>query len=171
VAALLLQDLWAAKNQSLTTTADASLAAVRDAIVGNAAGPGYVADTDGLPATLRDLFIKPAGGAAFDPQTARGWRGPYLSSPTTGYAVDAARQFTYAYGKAGDPAPADSWGQPIVLQVPTAAATPADRKTYARLVSAGPDGILQTPADVLYPMPTTRGDDLVVFLYRPDVAP
>ena len=36
---------------------------------------------------------------------------------------------------------------------------------FARLVSAGPDGILQTPAETI-PVRTNRGDDLVLFLNR-----
>ncbi len=138
-------------SDAQTTATTVSLQCVRDAIAGSAAGPGYVSDIGALPVTLKDLFIMPATALPFDPPTAHGWRGPYLSSPTIPYAVNVFSQFHRAYGQAGDPAPADAWGRPLVLQIPTAALTAADQKTYARLVSAGPDGIIQTPADVLYP--------------------
>jgi hypothetical protein len=59
----------------------------------------------------------------------------------------------------------------MVIQWP-AVGTDAERKLYVRLVSAGPDGLLQTRADVLYPDPATdRGDDLVLFFRRADVQP
>jgi hypothetical protein len=159
---------------AFTEATQVSLQNVREAIVGSAAGPGYFGDMGQLPATLKDLFVMPAGAAPFNPQTGRGWRGPYVSlSLTVSYAVDASGKsgFTNTYGQNGDPAPADAWLRPLVLQIPTAATTTADQKTYARLVSAGPDGIIQTPGDVLYPTPAVRGDDMVLFLYRPDVAP
>ena len=105
------------------------------------------------------------------------------------------------YGFPGESAALDPWGNPYVLQVPPAQAFPGDntelsdskRFGYARLVSAGPDGRLDTPcfavnhtnrwntswtelerrlsrqagrrgADV-----SARGDDLVLFLSRADV--
>lgn len=54
------------------------------------------------------------------------------------------------YGIPGEPAIIDPWGNPYVLQVPPAeafdeGATDAERFKFARLVSAGPDGILSTP--------------------------
>lgn len=89
-----------------------------------------------------------------------------------------------AYGSTGDLAVADAWGNPVVLQVPPVAAfsnSSADEKRfrYARIVSAGPDGILSTPlTDPLLGRlggkladgtTAARGDDLVRFLNRPDV--
>ncbi len=174
LAALVLPNLADTKSQSMSTTTSASLTAVRDAITGSAAGPGYFGNMGQLPATLKDLFVMPAGAAPFNPQTGRGWRGPYVMlSQTVSYTVDVSGKsgFTSAYGQNGDPAPADAWLRPLVLQIPTAATTVADQKNFARLVSAGPDGIIQTPGDVLYPAPTARGEDQVLFLYRPDVAP
>ncbi|MFZ4765119.1 MAG: prepilin-type N-terminal cleavage/methylation domain-containing protein [Roseimicrobium sp.] len=91
----------------------------------------------------------------------------------------------------GDIAIGDPCGNPIILQVPPEEAfddpTEAKRWRYARLVSAGPDGVLMTPrydAAILEPEPrmldsrlagmladgttTARGDDLVLFLNRAD---
>jgi prepilin-type N-terminal cleavage/methylation domain-containing protein len=174
LAALVLPNLADTKSQSMSTTTSASLTAVRDAITGSAAGPGFYADMGQLPVTLKDLFVAPTWATPamqqFNPQTGRGWRGPYVTlSLTLSYTVDASGKsgFTNVYGNNGDPAPADAWLRPLVLQAP--GTTAAEQKTYARLVSAGPDGIIQTPANVDYPAPANRGDDLVQFLYRPDV--
>ena len=106
-----------------------------------------------------------------------------------------------AYGFVGEPAAFDPWGNPYVLQIPPPQAfagvtnvSDAARFRYARLVSAGPDGVLDTPC--FQPNPTNdhatawngrarrlirqagridgtnvvaRGDDLVLFLTRGDV--
>lgn len=85
----------------------------------------------------------------------------------------------------GDLAVGDQWGNPIILQVPPESAffvntsdqprLNAKRWRYARIVSAGPDGELQTQGDDrLAEMQNNgtsdaRGDDLVLFLNRPDV--
>jgi hypothetical protein len=99
------------------------------------------------------------------------------------------------YGFAGEPAVGDPWGNPYVLQVPPpeafgpGAVSPRLRFRYARLVSAGPDGLLSTPC--FAPDGTAgwtpaarrhsrlagrdadgvpaRGDDLVLFLERADL--
>lgn len=93
-----------------------------------------------------------------------------------GFYLDAA---TSPYGQPGDLTVGDPWGNPIVIQVPAAAAflgaaTPDKRLRYARLVSAGPDGVLTTPTDRLGGLAAdgtkaVRGDDLVQFLNRSDV--
>lgn len=160
------------------------------------------------------LSTNGTGFVTFDPLTGQGWRGPYVrtanivrnTSPERsglypapgdrrwdGDATFEVRRFygeggSEWYGEAGDRAVADAWGNPIVLQVPPseAFADAAQRFDYARLVSAGPDGILQTPcfgagslteegksrlrlAGRLADGPVTeRGDDLVLFLSRAD---
>jgi hypothetical protein len=83
------------------------------------------------------------------------------------------------YGLPGDLAAGDPWGNPFVIQTPPPAAFAgstgdAKRFRYSRVLSAGPDGVLTTPADRLAGMledGTTpgRGDDLVMFLNRSDV--
>lgn len=83
------------------------------------------------------------------------------------------------YGLVGDFTVADPWGNPVVIQVPpsiafSSATDDAKRFRYVRLVSAGPDGVLDTPPDLLAGKlangtAAARGDDLVLFSNRPDV--
>lgn len=138
----------------------------------------------------------------------RGWNGPYLNRgrlgefpDSTSAATEAERSFfprgtgatRRAYGIPGEPAILDPWGHPYVLQVPPVEAfkNPGDtsepeRFHYARLVSAGSDGVLQTPCfDAVTAddrrdcrlagrrkssrdTATLRGDDIVLFLLRAD---
>ena len=133
--------------------------------------------------------ITDAAGAERNRQLDRGWKGPYLHtpllrfSPTNGFAL------------------VDGWSarseRPsfIELQLPTTAAcrekfptswwpvteTKPDyafarrRWQYARLVSPGPNGRIETPASDLFAglrpdgSAPARGDDLVLFLNRADV--
>ncbi len=85
-------------------------------------------------------------------------------------------------GVPGASAAADLWGNPIVLQIPPASefpnASPAEldalRFHYARIVSAGPNGVLDTPLDQLAGRQQNgnidvRKDDIIIFLNRADV--
>ena len=104
----------------------------------------------------------------------------------------------FVYGFTGEPAIIDPWGNPYVLQIPPPQAFASgngsladidddERFRYARIVSAGPDGILTTPCffgntncsgsawgparwrdSIFAGRPADRGDDLVLFLSRPD---
>lgn len=142
--------------------------------------PGIAAGRVNHP-QLGYLFVNPAYyedenaltepyDASYDPVARRGWRGPYLLHEGQGFAyrVDAARGFSELYGVDGDPAVLDGWGNPIVLQEPDAngdGVIDSDEQRHVRLVSAGPDGSLDTDPNALKPMgPTDRGDDLVLFL-------
>jgi len=120
----------------------------------------------------------------------RCWQGPYtmhtganwrFGGETDPADPDYHRGFTTLYGEpgttgTGDPTVFDAWGHPIVLQEPTEAPsgiTDPDelariQHQHVRLVSAGEDGVLDTPTDVLMPDTTQRNDDLVVFLFRHD---
>ena len=110
---------------------------------------------------------------SYDPISRRGWRGPYLLHEGEGfkYAADGDRpvpgNFTHRYGETGDPAVMDGWGNPIVLQEPDAdgdGLIDFDEARHVRLVSAGPDGVIDTDPDEMLPVPADRGDDLVLFL-------
>lgn len=133
--------------------------------------------TDPLRAShpqLAYLYVNPAtygapgsnGGVAawaHDAATNRGWAGPYLSAGGR-YTVDASAGFTTAFGLAGDPTVVDGWGRPLVLQQPNVASgiySRTDRR-YARLVSAGPNGVIETNETEL--APTTFGDDIFLML-------
>lgn len=107
----------------------------------------------------------------FDPVTRQGWRGPYLLHEGGGfrYFVDADRtepgNFTQLYGETDDPTILDGWGNPIVIQEPDADGDNVidfDEARRVRLVSAGPNGVIDTDPDDL--LATDRGDDLVLFL-------
>lgn len=159
----------------------ASLVTLRDALLGTSQSPGLWPDLGGqphfFPRSLASLFQAPTNLpgqlVSYSPRTRLGWRGPYLAGGGSLYSVDSTRGFTTDYGAPGDPVALDGWGHPIVLQVPAVAGvSEADAVRNARLVSAGPDGILQTPRTRLtpsdIPLPL-RGDDLVLFLQVKDV--
>jgi type II secretory pathway pseudopilin PulG len=158
---------------------DATLQAVRQAIMGGAAGPGYYADTLGsypkasqtstdTAYNLKYLFEK-GSWDEYNPKTGVGWRGPYLM---TGISLadktKLATHFssaTYVHALAnGDSIVTDGWGRPIILQVP------ATCQDCARLVSAGPGTGLGLPdADIDTAIEgnegaEVRGDDRVLFL-------
>ena len=151
----------------------ATLASVRDAILGTPAQPGLWQDLGEqqiyFPQTIADLFRfstnLPANFQSFNPVTRLGWRGPYLSASDGSYAVNLANNFTSTYGNDGDPAILDAWGRPVILQVPqVSGASLGDEIKNARLVSAGPDGIIQTPLNQLAPSTNDCGDDVILFL-------
>lgn len=157
-------------------------------------GPYVNAASGRFPAADETRF---AGDATF---AARGFfpRLDHLRLPAA--FKDATR--ASVYGFVGEPAFLDPWGNPYVVQIPPPQAFPgvtnvADeaRFFYARLVSAGPDGRLDTPC---YGANTTnfwgasgwtertrrlarqaglidvtnrvaRGDDLVLFFNRNDI--
>lgn len=104
----------------------------------------------------------------------RGWHGAYLRNvtliPFPARTAEATSRGFYpdvrslrlpsrfsehdasVYGFAGEMTMADPWGNPFVLQVPPPQAftnvltvTEQERFKFARIVSAGPDGVLQTP--------------------------
>jgi prepilin-type N-terminal cleavage/methylation domain-containing protein len=102
------------------------------------------------------------------------------------YTRDDIAPGSSPYGFAGEFALADPWGNPYVLQVPEMDAFPVRmrptaeldrafaglRWKYARWVSAGPDGVLDTPRDLCAGRDAEsvgrRGDDAVLFLNRAD---
>ena len=142
-----------------------------------------------------------------DAEAGRGWDGPYLRSARQGvFPAPGDRRFpdddtfeergffprgtgsgARSYGIPGEPSILDPWGNPYVLQVPPAEAfdrpdqvTEAERFRFARIVSAGPDGILSSPcfsgtgrdcrqAGRDSAGTARRGDDIVLFLQRADL--
>lgn len=171
--AMVLPSLSSSYENSSRTVTDLALKQVRETILGT-----YYDDAfETLPYPLDPvrvehpqlayLFVAPLPGLTFDPVTRRGWRGPYLlSGPGGKYVISASRGFTPRYGLDGDPAPLDGWGHPIVLQQPVMTGSAASSKDllFARLVSAGPNGILETPWNVLVPTLAERGDDVILGL-------
>lgn len=174
---------------------------------------------------LGEGAAKPHEFTIWDAERSRGWRGPYIrgnigvfperedAAPRCFYPdvsslylpeYFANHRDTSIYGFPGEPALLDPWGNPYVLQVPppqaftnadVTAVSPELRFAYARLVSAGADGKLDTPC--FYVNETNdvtisawnertrrisrqaglidgddrfmRGDDLVLFLLRNDI--
>ena len=152
-------------------------------------------DTTPWPWTMTDLFIPPTylptNLQSFDPTIRRGWHGPYLLQETGRYPISGSNGFTFnsafvlggsniqasgtgggGYGLANDPAIIDGWGHPIVIQWPsntadTTLSLAAQQAQFVRLVSAGPNGVIDTP---LTDTPNTdatgalTGDDVILYL-------
>jgi prepilin-type N-terminal cleavage/methylation domain-containing protein len=146
---------------------------------------------------LKYLFVNPDTENLTVDATAtllsgRIWRGPYVlhrgsrlpkstatssfygtvtPDSSTGVCIYGVAEIADSSGNVttyGDPTVVDAWNYPVVIQEPTS------DKTYARLVSAGPNHVIDTNPDVLMPKYTTdattneRGDDIILFLYRAD---
>jgi prepilin-type N-terminal cleavage/methylation domain-containing protein len=89
------------------------------------------------------------------------------------------------FGAPGEPAIGDAWGNPVVLQIPlsapdgTAFASPEAAWRFARIVSAGPNGVLDTVLNGVHQealagkladhSAAARGDDVVLYLNRADI--
>lgn len=182
-------------NESKRKVTNANLVLIRDAIMGTQDKPGFLQDTGRLPITLGELFVQPTNVPAWNRDTGLGWRGPYVV-PQGQYLVNpAANFFVYSPGSSGypgtgygtnsDPAVLDGWQRPIVLQVPNQSMSAGTYSTalaadlaFARLVSAGQNGIIDTDPNYLdsngnpYPPPqpgsNARIDDIILFLSRQD---
>ncbi len=213
-------------EQAACQATDATLMAVKEAIMGSSAGPGYYSDMGSRFPYYRDgsgnadchddttaggnpryllhfLFnvsattgtpkksLCPKSLQTFRPNLALGWRGPYLQSGGGKLAdpanLDASFSDTTHYVSFDHKATTFKddlyvfdhyrWRNPVVLQVPSSCDTTAPLKACeggmpkacARLVSAGPDGKLDTKLNDCNA--ANRGDDRVLFLRIPDPLP
>ncbi|WP_305906758.1 hypothetical protein Q9L42_019290 [Methylomarinum sp. Ch1-1] len=159
VAGLAIPYVGGAGRMAMCQATDATMQAVKQAIMGGAAGPGFYGDTLGFypqntkndltTINLRYLFTQPAGFNSFNPKTGVGWRGPYLAAGgalvTAGldssFANDMADNsgFVHQVISVGEQQVMDAWRRPIVLQIPLDSSNGyAPNFDYARLVSAGP---------------------------------
>lgn len=157
--ALVMLDGDAAKNAACAATTQ-TMTKVRGAIVGDGMRPGYRADMMVLPDTIADLLRVPpayltSSLAVFNPVTRLGWNGPYFLST----AVDSL----------GIPLIVDAWNSPLILQRTATSGYTLD--PYVRIVSAGPNGIVETPEGLIYPSRAVCGDDLVLYLTVADLRP
>ncbi len=153
---------------------EATLRQIRNVIMGTPNRPGVWADVGQrpqfFPLTIATLFAEAPpypGLSAFDPTTRIGWRGPYVAEATDRDAF-------------GNPTLIDAWGQEIVIQVDFDGSgdVSSTEARYARLVSAGPDGQVDTPDDAANMVPGSNSatqltlaecnDDIVLFLRLPD---
>ncbi len=149
-------------------------------------------DLGSVPLYIRDLFVQPTLPLryqylvlnGYNSEANLGWNGPYLQHSGARYKVDTLNNFTPDYGTDLDPAIKDSWGHPLVLQWPTFSGLTDNQQAltakwrYGRVVSAGPNGKIDTPltstvsnasSDLdFYPSMAECGDDLVLFINAPD---
>ncbi len=186
-------------RMALCQATDASMQAIKSAIMGSGANAGFYMDSLGYypkatkSATadynLRYLY-ESSGWPAYNPQTAVGWRGPYLMSGAPVPAglddsfknvYDPADATTYGYTVHIDITAdngshvLDAWGRPIIIQVPYKSTAPAGYQLeYARLVSAGPGSGIGAANAVIDTTihdnneASNRGDDRVLYLKMPD---
>lgn len=188
LAGAILPQFGSTLSNSQIQATQASMSSLRNAIMGSPTSPGYFGDMRQTPQCIADLFIVPKAPAripvalqSFDRNTHTGWHGPYLENSNGTYTVNSTTKFTTLYTlsnydttvtSTADPAMLDAWGHPIVIQIPTTGSTGTESlDRFVRLVSAGPDGILDTDPNIAYPDTASRGDDVVIFLRRPDIAP
>lgn len=168
LAALLVPMVGSTVQEAELDVTYATMTHIRDAIMGSPTNPAYFPDLkgltipgrdpDGVPRTLLDLFMAPVGAPLFDPQTRRGWRGPYISqtSANSTGVIEDAYQFR----------------RPIILQWPDASSgIPASQwQQYVRLVSYGADGqpspALATTWAPPVANPLVFGDDVVLYIRR-----
>jgi hypothetical protein len=153
-----------------------TLTVVRDAIVGEDGVIENLAHSpNAIPRDLKELLSeKPPVHierstpqlSQYDPVIRVGWRGPYLC-PT-------------GQSRNGEPAVVDAWGHELELQVDFNGDGVVDQEEsqYMRIVSAGPNGTVDTPSDVNNMKPGRNsereltlekcGDDMVMFVKVPD---
>lgn len=157
-------------------TTETTMRVIRDVMVGEEGVMENLAhQPDALPRQVSDLVqedapthVKSAAPelTSFNPFFGIGWRGPYLNS--TGKNLE------------GKPTVVDGWGREFIFQLDfdSDGLVDEEESKYIRVVSAGPNGQIETPGDELNMKPGTNengqltklecGDDLVLFLCVPD---
>jgi prepilin-type N-terminal cleavage/methylation domain-containing protein len=180
-------------NQALCDATDLSMQNLKKIIMDR-----YYLDTLGyFPKNTKDmtanynleyLLVKPDGWDAFDPETALGWRGPYVQNGAIlSINPDASFQdanFVHNNISANQSQVLDAWGRPIILQIPYDTHTSSYQYDYARLVSAGPtlskaaiDTKIQYDSSGINtslrqsPDAGDRNNDRVLYLTMPDPSP
>lgn len=167
----------AGKSESPVNIAtQATLNTVREAMAGK---DGVIESlshkTNALPREIHELVQKDAPEhmienapelQKYDPVNKIGWNGPYVH-PT-------------GRDETGEPTIIDGWGNELELQVDFDQDGTIDQteSKYIRVVSAGPNGEIDTPQDISNMKPGENevneltlsecGDDLVLFLRFPD---
>jgi prepilin-type N-terminal cleavage/methylation domain-containing protein len=172
IAGLALTVVAPASVDARETATRVTLTNVRSAIDGP-----YRLNLGRVPDRLADLLRKPPGEPAYDAASQTGWNGPYVRVPLARYTAGPSGapgredfvdpSFTVDYGATGDPAIHDAYGRPIVLQVPDVdgdGVYSADERRHVRVVSAGPDRVIDTPTNLLFPTLAQCNDDLVLFV-------
>jgi prepilin-type N-terminal cleavage/methylation domain-containing protein len=195
LAALVTPNFLGAIDEGQLTATTASLKSSRDAAL------SYEKDTFERLESPHALFVKPESIDTWTSPGVPGWNGPYLiTAPGTYPALssDLAIEggFDATYGLEGEFFGLDAYARPIVLQIPDldGDVTPSiEEHTYARWISAGPNGVIETPrtnAEVLplppqdplppvpsavpdarYPSKVQCNDDLVLYLKVADLRP
>ncbi|MFA6162399.1 MAG: prepilin-type N-terminal cleavage/methylation domain-containing protein [Methylobacter sp.] len=132
-------------STAMCQTTDATMQAVKEAIMGGAAGAGFYGDTlDYYPKATKStttdynltfLFSAPTdnswgGMDSFNAKTAVGWHGPYLQSGGAAIPAGLGTSFVDVFDAATNPTGKvhlainagsqvmDAWHRPIILQVP-----------------------------------------------------
>jgi len=149
-------DSWSQANRSLSLTqlVEAQKAVLR-----------FEFDNRRWPLAISELCVRPVDLDGYDPLRGVGWRGPYLSPVRGTYELDPTAGFTPEYGLPGAPVPLDLHERPLVLQRPDAAGQ------YLRIVSAGPDGRIDTDPSLIYPTRLSCGDDELLYVRETDRRP
>lgn len=207
LAGLVVPYMGGTGSKALCDATDLSMQNIKKAIMGGGSGAAFYLDTlgyfpkdqkTGTNYNLTYLF-ESGGWNAYDPETAVGWRGPYvmngvrLDSNTEYQAANLPASFKDASSPAnpttnhvhdnladGQTVILDGWGRPIVIQVPTVSdcktilgLTSNPKEGYcARLVSAGPGlGLGIDNADIETAIAKNlAGDDRILYLNAPTPA-
>jgi len=163
-------------NSPVEIATQATLNTVREAMAGE---DGVIESlshkTNALPREINDLLKEDAPAHMeesapelknYDPVNKIGWHGPYVHA--TGR------------NETGEPTIVDGWGNELELQVDfdQDGTINQTESKFIRVVSAGPNGQIETPDDIANMKPGENevneltlsecGDDLVLFLRYPD---